>query len=1325
LLIRYHAVMTVDEIATQAIALDDLAEREDYLVRACGDDESLRKKVDSLLMALESADEASFLSSGFFGSGKSSPAETQERGGEEQTVEEQRGSASGQRFEARTKHAIGGLGEVWLAWDRELGREVALKQMRPEWSSNVDAAARFRREAEITGYLEHPGIVPIYALGNQPDGRPFYAMQFIRGRTLEQVVGETIGTPPAGDALSASDAAAKTSHPWYDTASLRKMLDHFVDICQTIDYAHSKHVVHRDLKPANIMLGSYGQTLVVDWGLAKKIDPAFGQASGHQFFDIVNESLDATLSMMTQNDSSVDETQQGTAMGTPRYMSPEQAAGKIDEIGPPADIYCLGATLYFILAGQAPHIGQADLKSTFQRIVSGQFDPPSKVRAEIPRPLQAIVMKSMRTSAADRYASAGQLAEDVQKYLADQPVSVFEDPPIEKILRWTRNHRALTAALAVGLLLTFIGSISGLLVRQEMDRRATEAARKEEVKNREIVFQEKTRRLEAVAASDAAINRSEAAIAESRYADAAALIGVAIDRLENQSTLATRRQRLIEKRESLRRLGRFDSLHNAGEDLDHLTRDTEAAILLQESLDQLGVWGSDNWWNDLPDDDLSAVQKDRLRWQVYRILTALNSLYLTKMVAAMGGESAGGTPSPFQMMRSYVSTKRGTREALATVELTKRIQSFRTSEAARWLGSIAAFRLNGGSRVEPRELGPPRNPADGQSLAIFSMIASVDPAYRVWFSGYGETFLENGDQDPSIRPLNVAIESLRRVSDQAPDDYWIRLTLAQCYFLVAQNAESRDDFNDAIEHYELARSEYGRCIAIRPGAAFGFADRSTVALRQAVLMRDHPDATDGQRRRARELLQRSLRDASHAKRLTPASHWVYWHVGATAAELGQTDAAIDAFFTAVELGFDVQQTMDAPVIRLDDHRGRRHAIEFAYRDSERIAEPIGVDVASSRLASLIASLEYSRGRTDAAREWSGKAVALDPENARASQIAGWCAFHDASWEQAQRHFETAIRLSPQDPVSLIGAARVAEREECLDLQLSDRLYRRAIEVAVSERHRSTAWFGLAKQALLRGQLAEALSAIDSARRLDPACDVSQFIDLARSEARRLLLLAKSAKAPSEKEDAMGQIAKLKTFLDDISALPIASVNQIVQSASDRPPTMLPVLGGDFELPLETYWMLSSAGELDAPSGVTFGGSPPLAITARTGDEGGSILTVKRAEANRATAAWHLKQVVPATTGQSYRLSASSRSIDTDSDSVVIAIRYADSDRIQLPLSTAEDHWVNCQSDFSLPIGQSPIEPIEIRIEVNDPGKGTVMVDDVKITLIESQLIEEQ
>ena len=222
--------------------------------------------------------------------------------------------ADGARSQVLRPHAKGGLGEVFVAEDTELHRQVALKEIREQRADDPASRARFLLEAEVTGGLEHPGIVPVYGLGHYDDGRPYYAMRFIRGDSLKDAVErfhKAKATLPAGERA----------------LRLRQLLGRFVDVCQAIAYAHSRGVLHRDLKPGNVMLGKYGETLVVDWGLAKVLDRADAEATEAP----LQPSLSGDLAM----------TQTGAALGTPAYMSPEQAAGRLDQLGPASDVYSL------------------------------------------------------------------------------------------------------------------------------------------------------------------------------------------------------------------------------------------------------------------------------------------------------------------------------------------------------------------------------------------------------------------------------------------------------------------------------------------------------------------------------------------------------------------------------------------------------------------------------------------------------------------------------------------------------------------------------------------------------------------------------------------------------------------------------------------------------------------------------------------------------------------------------------------------------------------------------------------------------------------------
>jgi len=198
---------------------------------------------------------------------------------------------------------------------------VAFKEIQPRFADDASRRGRFILEAEVTGALEHPGIVPIYALGYGGDRRPFYAMRFIKGDSLEQVIAD-FHNPQKSNLQQAGSREI----------GLRNLLGRFIDVCNAVDYAHSRGVLHRDLKPANIMLGDFGETLVVDWGLAKVI----GRPE-----TVASHLPQLPVSAQSQSD----ETQPGSVIGTPVYMSPEQASGQVDEIGPRSDIYGLGATL--------------------------------------------------------------------------------------------------------------------------------------------------------------------------------------------------------------------------------------------------------------------------------------------------------------------------------------------------------------------------------------------------------------------------------------------------------------------------------------------------------------------------------------------------------------------------------------------------------------------------------------------------------------------------------------------------------------------------------------------------------------------------------------------------------------------------------------------------------------------------------------------------------------------------------------------------------------------------------------------------------------------
>ena len=230
---------------------------------------------------------------------------------------------------------------------------------------------------------------------------------------------------------------------------MRKLLRRFLDVCNAIDYAHSRGVIHRDIKPANIILGKHGETLVVDWGLAKAVgraDPSAGEQT------------------IAPSSSGSSETLPGSALGTPAYMSPEQAGGDLDRLGPRSDVYSLGATLYCLLTGKPPFEGD-DIGEILRRVQAGDVRAPRAVDPALDKALEAVCLKAMATKPADRYATCRALAEDIERWAADEPVSAWREPISRRVRRWANRNRTAVASVAVALMAGVVG-LSAVLVVQ-------------------------------------------------------------------------------------------------------------------------------------------------------------------------------------------------------------------------------------------------------------------------------------------------------------------------------------------------------------------------------------------------------------------------------------------------------------------------------------------------------------------------------------------------------------------------------------------------------------------------------------------------------------------------------------------------------------------------------------------------------------------------------------------------------------------------------------------------------------------------------------------
>jgi serine/threonine-protein kinase len=972
------------------------------------------------------------------------------------------GADSSIRYRIDGEIARGGMGAILKGRDPDLGRDVALKVLREDHRENTDMVRRFVEEAQIGGQLQHPGVVPIYELGTFADRRPFFAMKLVKGRTLAALLEERRlpdhkPEAPAKGSTDGPSPALQACRERAATADLPRFLSIFEAVCQTVAYAHARGVIHRDLKPSNVMVGTFGEVQVMDWGLAKVL-PRGGPADDATTCEPERQETVISTARSDSDDPGLSHT--GTVLGTPSYMAPEQARGEIELIDERADVFALGSILCELLTGEPAFTGQSSQEITRKASRGDLAEACSRLdRCDADAKLVGLARDCLASEAEDRPRHAGAVAGRVTAHLAgvqervraaERERAVAEARAIEE-----RRRRKVQLALAASVLaLTTLGGLSTTYYLQQRSARAASLERGsgEALTLRAVAEQEpeKVERWEAVAA---AWRQAEAALGLGSDPQAAEIVAAHMRDAQEHVDAARRDRALLEAGDDVRAnkedlgLDGADAAYaqafrKADLDLDTLSpaevgarlraRPASVTVAATAALDDWALVRLQQKREDARSRRPLHVARaadpepfrDRVRAALLDPDDATREAALEKLAAEP--EAAELPPSSAVLLAASL------KDHAAAVGLLRSASSRHPDDA--WVNYTLAKRL-GGLRPAPREeqvryysMARAAHPRIGhdladlleamgrsdEALAVFADLAARLPGNPWHLAGYGRCLKAHRRLEAAAvleRAVTVAHEAIKH----RPDDILARFSLYAALALLGRLDESIAEIEEVIRRWpDLADAHYnlGHALALQEKL-----DEAVAAYRKAIRLR--PDLADahhglGHALNGQGKLDKAIGAFREAIGLRPDLAEAHYGLGYALVGQGELEQAIAEYHKAIGLRPDLAEAHHTLGYALAG-QGKSEAAIAEYR------EAIG-------LRPDLAEAHYGLSKALRRRgDYAGALAALRNGHELRSSRPGW----PNPWEQWIPEAERLLALSGRLSAVLEGTDRPHDNSERL------------------------------------------------------------------------------------------------------------------------------------------------------------------------------------------------------------------------------------------------------------------------------------------------------